>query len=92
MGRGWGGALGLRKCLGLRNLPLKGNARYSSQSIRKLGVSHTGLSSLREHRKILAYSRKNPKTVWSGRMTPVWMRAEMKGTKLKKDDFLIEKA
>jgi DNA-binding protein H-NS len=27
---------------------------------------------------------------WSGRgMTPVWMRAEMKGTKLKKEDFLI---
>jgi DNA-binding protein H-NS len=38
-------------------------------------------------------SRKNPKTVWSGRgMTPVWMRDEMKGTKLKKDDFLIQKA
>ena len=38
-------------------------------------------------------SRKNPKIVWSGRgMTPVWMREEMKGTKLKKDDFLIEKA
>jgi len=38
-------------------------------------------------------SRKNPKIVWSGRgMTPVWMREEMKGTKLKKDDFLIERA
>ena len=38
-------------------------------------------------------SRKNPKTVWSGRgVTPVWMREEMKGTKLKKDDFLIQKA
>ena len=38
-------------------------------------------------------SRKNPKTVWSGRgVTPVWMREEMKGTKLKKDDFLIHKA
>jgi len=35
-------------------------------------------------------SRKNPKTVWSGRgVTPIWMREEMKGTKLKKDDFLI---
>ena len=35
-------------------------------------------------------SRKDPKVVWSGRgMTPVWMREEMKGTKLKKDDFLI---
>jgi DNA-binding protein H-NS len=38
-------------------------------------------------------SRKNPKVVWSGRgVTPVWMREEMKGTKLKKDDFLIAKA
>ena len=37
-------------------------------------------------------SRKNPKILWSGRgVTPVWMREEMKGTKLKKDDFLIEK-
>src|SRR3954447_21718113 len=33
-------------------------------------------------------SRKDPRTVWSGRgVTPVWMREEMKGTKLKKDDF-----
>ena len=38
-------------------------------------------------------SRKNPKILWSGRgVTPVWMREEMKGTKLKKDDFLIAKA
>jgi DNA-binding protein H-NS len=37
-------------------------------------------------------SRKNPKTLWSGRgVTPIWMREEMKGTKLKKDDFLIQK-
>jgi DNA-binding protein H-NS len=36
-------------------------------------------------------SRKDPKVVWSGRgVTPVWMRDEMKGTKLKKDDFLIK--
>jgi DNA-binding protein H-NS len=36
-------------------------------------------------------SRKDSKTVWSGRgVTPVWMREEMKGTKLKKDDFLIK--
>jgi len=38
------------------------------------------------------YQSKNDKSVkWSGRgMTPVWMREEMKGTKLKKDDFLIK--
>jgi len=38
-------------------------------------------------------SKKDPKVLWSGRgVTPVWMRDEMKGTKLKKDDFLIAKA
>ena len=37
-------------------------------------------------------SKKDPRTVWSGRgVTPVWMREEMKGTRLKKDDFLISK-
>jgi DNA-binding protein H-NS len=35
-------------------------------------------------------SKKHRSLKWSGRgMTPVWMREEMKGTKLKKDDFLI---
>jgi DNA-binding protein H-NS len=38
-------------------------------------------------------SRKDPKQLWSGRgVTPVWMREEMKGTKLKKEDFLIAKS
>jgi DNA-binding protein H-NS len=38
-------------------------------------------------------SRKDPKILWSGRgVTPIWMREEMKGTKLKKDDFLISKS
>jgi len=37
-------------------------------------------------------SRKDSSVTWAGRgMTPVWMREEMKGTKLKKDDFLIAK-
>jgi DNA-binding protein H-NS len=36
-------------------------------------------------------SKKKPSMTWSGRgMLPVWMREEMKGTKLKKDDFLIK--
>ena len=35
--------------------------------------------------------KKNKSLKWSGRgMTPVWMREEMKGTKLKKEDFLIK--
>jgi DNA-binding protein H-NS len=36
-------------------------------------------------------SKKNKALKWSGRgMTPIWMREEMKGTKLTKDDFLIK--
>ena len=36
-------------------------------------------------------SRKNPKLTWAGRgATPLWMREEMKGTKLKKEDFRIK--
>ena len=38
-------------------------------------------------------SKKSPRLKWSGRgMLPIWMREEMKGTKLTKDDFLIRKA
>jgi len=36
-------------------------------------------------------SRKQKSLKWSGRgLMPVWMREEMKGTKLTKDDFLIK--
>lgn len=36
-------------------------------------------------------SKKNPKLKWTGRgMLPTWMREEMKGTKLTKDNFLIK--
>lgn len=35
-------------------------------------------------------SKKDKSVKWSGRgMTPVWMREEMKGTKLTKEDFAI---
>jgi len=37
-------------------------------------------------------SKKNKSLIWSGRgVTPVWMREEMKGTKLKKEDFAIKR-
>ena len=37
-------------------------------------------------------SKKTKSLKWSGRgMLPVWMREEMKGTKLTKNDFLIQK-
>jgi DNA-binding protein H-NS len=36
-------------------------------------------------------SKKDPKLTWAGRgATPTWMREEMKGTKLKKENFLIK--
>jgi DNA-binding protein H-NS len=36
-------------------------------------------------------SKKNPKLTWAGRgATPLWMREEMKGKKLKKEHFLIK--
>src|SRR3954454_15065412 len=36
-------------------------------------------------------SKKDPKLKWTGRgITPIWMRDEMKGTKLKKENFLIK--
>ena len=36
-------------------------------------------------------SKKDPKVVWSGRGgTPRWMKEEMKGTKLKKENFRIK--
>jgi DNA-binding protein H-NS len=37
-------------------------------------------------------SRKSKSLKWSGRgVTPVWMREEMKGTKLEKEDFAIKR-
>ena len=36
-------------------------------------------------------SKKDPSLVWSGRGgTPRWMKAEMKGTRLKKENFRIK--
>ncbi len=36
-------------------------------------------------------SKTHTSVTWSGRgMTPIWMREEMKGTKLKKENFLIK--
>ena len=38
-------------------------------------------------------SKKNKSLKWSGRgVTPLWMREEMKGTKLKKEDFAIKRS
>src|SRR4051812_15330473 len=50
-----------------------------------------GRSGKRAKAKPKYQSKKNKALKWSGRgMTPVWMREEMKGTKLTKDSFLIK--
>lgn len=58
------------------------------------GYKSAGLDGRKRRRAKAApkyQSKKNKSLKWSGRgMTPVWMRDEMKGTKLKKDDFLIK--
>src|SRR6476660_9674236 len=65
---------------------------YASAKVARVGRALGGAKKKGTRRKATPKyrSRKDPKTVWSGRgVTPVWMREEMKGTKLKKDDFLI---
>ena len=54
----------------------------------KLGDGRTGQ---RAKPKPKYQSKKNKSLKWTGRgVTPVWMREEMKGTKLTKQDFLIK--
>ena len=54
-------------------------------------VKPNGRAGKRAKAKPKYQSKKTKSLKWSGRgMTPVWMREEMKGTKLKKDDFLIK--
>ena len=54
-------------------------------------VTLNGRAGKRAKAKPKYQSKKNKSVKWSGRgMTPVWMREEMKGTKLKKEDFLIK--
>ena len=68
---------------------------YASAKVARVGRVFSGARKKGTRRKATPKyrSRKDPKVVWSGRgVTPVWMRDEMKGTKLKKDDFLIAKA
>ena len=53
--------------------------------------SRTAKAGKRAKPKPKYQSKKNKSLKWSGRgMTPVWMRDEMKGTKLTKDSFLIK--
>jgi DNA-binding protein H-NS len=59
---------------------------------RRTGRKASGAGHALKGRKVAAKyrSKADPKLTWSGRgATPRWMRAEIKGTKLKKDDFAI---
>lgn len=54
-------------------------------------VAPNGSAGKRAKAKPKYQSKKDRSVKWSGRgMTPIWMREEMKGTKLKKEDFLIQ--
>ena len=66
-----------------------GNGRRAAGSTgARVGRPRAGLRKKPEPK----YQSKTDKSLkWTGRgITPVWMREEIKGTKLKKDDFLIK--
>ena len=76
---------------------------YFEDQLSQLGVSKkttasvktvtpgNGKSGQRAKPKPKYQSKKNKSLKWTGRgMTPVWMRDEMKGTKLTKESFLIK--
>jgi DNA-binding protein H-NS len=54
-------------------------------------VAPNGRAGKRAKAKPKYQSKKDKSVKWSGRgMTPIWMREEMKGTKLEKEDFAIK--
>lgn len=64
---------------------------YTSKKLSPATRSSNGRTAKRAKAVPKYQSKKDKSVKWSGRgMTPIWMREEMKGTKLKKDDFLIE--
>jgi DNA-binding protein H-NS len=71
---------------------LEGLQSYASD--KAAGIVRTVMQVTRTGKRAKAkpkyQSKKKSSLKWSGRgMLPVWMREEMKGTKLTKDDFLI---
>ena len=66
---------------------------YGSAKVARLAAGFSGAKRAGTRRKATPKyrSRKDPSLTWAGRgATPVWMRDEMKGTKLKKGAFLIK--
>lgn len=77
-----------------RTLLQKQLARLDETASRSAGrAAGNGRTAKTKGRKVAPKyrSKKDPRLTWAGRgATPVWMREEMKGTKLKKDAFLIK--
>jgi len=72
---------------------LSGDTPRRASSPGRTAATSNGRSAKRAKPKPKYRSKKNKALKWSGRgMTPVWMRDEMKGTKLTKDSFLIKRA
>lgn len=68
-------------------------ARLTGEKASNGRVGRPKRDSALKGRKVAAKyrSKKDPSLKWSGRgAMPVWMREEMKGTKLKKENFLIK--
>jgi DNA-binding protein H-NS len=71
---------------------LGGYVSKKASAAYKVVTPGNGKSGKRAKAQAKYRSKAHPHTTWSGRgMTPIWMREEMKGTKLKKEDFLINK-
>jgi len=68
--------------------------RYESKkttAVVKAAKLDSGRAAKRAKPKPKYQSKKNKSLKWTGRgVTPLWMREEMKDTKLTKDDFLIK--
>jgi DNA-binding protein H-NS len=65
-------------------------SRKTSASV-KAATPGKGRTGKRAKAKPKYQSKKDKSVKWSGRgMTPVWMRDEMKGTKLTREDFVIK--
>jgi DNA-binding protein H-NS len=70
---------------------LGGYTSKKGPTVAKAVTPANGRAGKRAKPKPKYQSKKNASLKWTGRgMTPVWMREEMKGTKLKKDDFLMK--
>jgi DNA-binding protein H-NS len=70
---------------------LGGYVSKKTAAASKAAAPRNGRAGKRAKPKPKYQSRKDKSLKWTGRgMLPVWMREEMKGTRLKKDDFLIK--